>query len=251
MQSVTLDRRGLCLSLGGVLLAPGLAAAQTAAPLFDVTWNVKLSRGDRAALEAWVARLQAQAPAWWATITAALASPGFTPAGRITLEINEIMPKTIPAVTFGARIVVDAGYVRSQVDNLDRLRMVGHEMVHVAQAYPENFPHWLSEGIADYLRYYVLFPDDPARAYDPSDTDLWWGYTPMAGLLDFIERRHPGTVKAVNADLRTGGDGLMPLEKAAGPLTQAWRDYMATHPAAATPEAFAARTRALTPPGKP
>jgi hypothetical protein len=250
MFSPSPDRRRLLAGLAAAFALPGLACAQDAPALFDVTWNVKLSRGDRAALEAWVARLQALAPAWWATITTALASPGFTPVSRITLEINEIMPKTIPAVTFGTRIVVDAGYVRGQVDNPDRLRMVGHEMVHVAQAYPENFPHWLSEGIADYLRYYVLFPDDPARAYDPANIDLWFGYTPLAGLLDFIEQRHPGTVKAVNADLRTGGDGLEPLEQAAGPLTRAWRDYMATHPAAATPEAVAARARALAPPGK-
>lgn len=248
MIETSFDRRTLLVGLGASSAAPNPGRAQTPAALFQVVWSAKLAPGERTAMEAWVARLQASAPGWWSTITQALASPGFTPATAITLDINTITPKTIPAATVKTRIIVDAPYVLSQVNNPDRLGMVAHEMVHVAQAYPDHAPWWLTEGIADYMRYYVLLPDDPGRGFDAARTDLWGGYQAMGALLDFIEQRHPGAVRSANADLRAGGDGVAMLEKAGGgELTQLWRAYLATNPPAISASAQQARERALAP----
>ncbi|THD64694.1 basic secretory protein-like protein [Phenylobacterium sp.] len=246
MRHAVLNRRHLLAALGAMAATPAVGRAGPDG-LFEVQWHVELTGAERAALGAWLGRLQAAAAGWWPRITAALASPGFTPTDRIILDLNSITPKTIPAATRGDRIIVDAAYVLSMVGNPDRLGMVAHEMVHVAQAYPPFAPSFLTEGIADYLRYYVLLPQDPGRGYDGARSGPWDGYQVTGGLLDFIERAHPGTVQAVNADLRAGGDGIGPLHKAAGPLTHAWRDYLETHPAAGTSEALAARVRALTP----
>ncbi|HEX3365152.1 basic secretory protein-like protein [Phenylobacterium sp.] len=247
MPSSFADRRAVVAGLFAFLAAPA-TAAQNHPPLFDVVWSTRLTLDQRTALESWTKDLEALAQGWWPVITTALASPGFTPASRITLDISAISPKTIPAMTNGTRITVDAGYVLSQIRNPDRSGMVAHEMVHVAQAYPPGAPPFLTEGIADYLRYYVLLPNDINRGFDPRGRGPWAGYQSTAALLDWIERQHPGAVQATNADLRDGGDGFGPLKRfGGGDITRLWRAYLATSPPAATPEAEQAAIRALSP----
>ena len=82
--------------------------------------------------------------------------------------------------------------------------------------------------MADYMRYYVLLPHDPQRAFDPSRFTYQLGYQPAAALLDFVERTYgAGSVRRVNAAMRTGGDGEAELLKITGatPLTL-WRAYL-------------------------
>jgi hypothetical protein len=239
-------RRAFLTGLAGLLATPRAAGAQATAGFFQVEWHCVLTPPQRALVEAWVGRLDTLAQGWWPTITGALASPGNSPASRVFLSIINIRPTTVPAMTVKNRIYVDGPYVLAKIDNPDRLGMVAHELVHVAQAYPGHPTRWLTEGIADYLRYYVLLPRDPGRAFDPLQSDWRAGYQPTAGLLDWAERRRPGVVRAVNADLRQGGDGVGALVKAAGaPPDDLWRAYLATGPAAAAPAALRARQRAL------
>lgn len=115
-------------------------------------------------------------------------------------------------------------------------RMIAHELVHIAQAYPQGTgPAWLTEGIADYVRYYVLFPDDPGRAFDPGREDWREGYSPTAGLLAWAEAKWPGVVASVNSAIRKGDKGDVALAAATGMTPQAlWRAYLASHPDAAS-----------------
>src|ERR1700761_5441021 len=159
MQALSPTRR-LTLSM----LLAGAAAPAWAADnglQIDISYHVDFYPEERAGLEAWVGRLKPKMRGWWPIMTTALASPGYTPTDRISLAFYRIQPDNIPAATMGTRIVVDPAYVLAHLHNPDMLGMVGHEMVHVAQAYPGKPASWLTEGIADYMRYYVLIPDDP------------------------------------------------------------------------------------------
>ena len=180
--------------------------------------------------------------AWWPVLTSALASSGYTPTDRISLEFYRIEPGNVPAATIKNRIVVDPAYVLAHLYNPDMFGMVGHEMVHVVQAYPGHGASWLTEGLADYMRYYVLIPDDPGRAFDARSARFDGGYQATAGLLDWVERAHPGAVRRVNAVMRQGGDGPAELARQAGaPLEAVWDAYLASHPAATSSEALRAR----------
>src|SRR5262249_22775071 len=126
------------------------------------------------------------------------------------------------------------------IHDADTLGMVAHEMVHVAQRYPRA-PGWVIEGIADYMRYYVLIPDDPARAFSPGGATWRDGYQATAGWLDWIERQHPGTITRLNAGLRAGGDGSRVLGQTAGDAAASWAAYLASKPDATTREAWRRR----------
>ncbi|ASZ12301.1 basic secretory family protein [Chitinophaga pendula] len=54
------------------------------------------------------------------------------------------------AATSGGRITYNPGWFRSNPQDVD---VVTHEIMHVVQAYPGGAPGWLTEGIADFVRY--------------------------------------------------------------------------------------------------
>ena len=221
--------------------APVWAEAADSGLRVDVSYHVDFYPEERAGLEAWVERLRPKMMTWWPILAAALPSPGYTPTDRINLAFHPIRPG-VPAATIGNRIIVDPAYVLAHLHNPDMFGMVGHEMVHVMQAYPGHPASWLTEGIADYMRYYVLIPDDPGRAFDASTARFDAAYQPSAGLLDWVERAHPGAVRSVNAVMRQGADGPTELARLAGaPLETVWAAYLASHPAATSSEALRAR----------
>ena len=55
------------------------------------------------------------------------------------------------AQTSGGRIMLSTPYLLKAPDDLG---VLAHEMTHVVQAYSSPRPGWLTEGIADYVRYY-------------------------------------------------------------------------------------------------
>lgn len=85
--------------------------------------------------------------------------------------------------------------------------VVTHEVMHIVQAYPDNAgPGWLTEGIADYVRYdygvnnveakWSLPAFAPTQHYSNS-------YRITARFLLWIEKQHIGTVKALDSAMRT------------------------------------------------
>jgi len=223
------------------MAAPALATAEGGLQI-DVIYHVDFYPEERAGLEAWVERVKPKMMAWWPILTSALASPGYTPTDRISLEFYRFPPGATVSLTRGNQVIVDPVHVLAHLHNPDMFGMVAHQMVYVVEAYPRYTPAWLAQGIADYMRYYVLIPDDPGRAFDASLSGFDGGYQPTAGLLDWVEQRHAGAVKSVNAVMRQGGDGPAELTRQAGaPLETVWAAYLASTPAATTPAAIRAR----------
>lgn len=237
------SRRAFLVSALGCLSDATVSRAQSS-PLLIFTFGRHFDTAEHKALEAWSSVLARLAEGWWRTITASLASPGFAPVDQITIDFDEIHIPGVPALTRGAVIVVDARGLLARLRDPDALAMIAHEMVHVAQRYP-HAPGWLVEGIADYMRYYVLIPDDPSRAFQPQGATWHDGYQATAGFLDWAEQAHPGTVTQLNAALRAGEDGEALLRAAIGqPLQQAWTAYLDSKPYAISAAARQRRSAA-------
>ncbi len=220
-----LARRRFLTLAAATFVAPSVARASNAA----VTITIDTSNAPQ--LAAWADALRPMMQRWWPVITTALSSPGFEAPDEVKVAFHDFGPSANPgAVTMDATIYINLHDIEAHPDDFGR---VAHEMVHVVQRYPQPNITWLVEGIADYMRYYVLLPDDPRRTFDPSRFTYQQGYQPAAALLDWVERTHgAGSVRRVNAAMRGGGDGEAELLKITGstPLTL-WRGYLKSLPA--------------------
>jgi hypothetical protein len=214
-------RRKLFVGVGAAMLAPGLARASNS------TVEIDIDVSNAPQLADWGAQLRAMMLGWWPLITAALASPGYAAPDKVKVAFRDISPPNVGAFTHGDTITVNLSDIQAHPTDFGR---VAHEMVHIVQAYPQPTIQWLMEGIADYLRYYVLLPQDPMRGFDPSRFTYQLGYQPAAALLDWVERKYgAGSVRRINAAMRQGGDGEAELLKITGatPMTL-WRAYLAS-----------------------
>jgi len=233
---VPLTRRSLLAAAIAARGGVGDARAQDCALTVEVDYNGWVG------LDAWTEELEPKLPVWWRSINDALGRTACATAKTIRLEFYRIKPDSVAAAARGDKVLINAPYVLANRGNPDMFRMIAHELVHIAQAYPQAIgPAWVTEGIADYVRYYVLFPDDPGRAFDPGQEDWREGYSPAAGLLAWAETKWPGTLAAVNSAMRKGDKGDAALAAATGTEPELlWRSYLRSAPAAAS----AARRRA-------
>lgn len=75
----------------------------------------------------------------------------FNPKALKTLEIKIDTAYIGVAYAINGKITISSKYLRKKPQDLD---VITHEVMHIVQAYPNNSgPGWLTEGIADYVRY--------------------------------------------------------------------------------------------------
>ena len=107
------------------------------------------------------------------------------------------------AATSGTRVTVSAKWIKQQEERGPQNESVGsvvHEAVHVAQQYGgargrNRVPGWLTEGIADYVRWWKYEPASVRRPVAPikrngqpaSYTD---SYQTTAAFLEFVAKNH-------------------------------------------------------------
>ena len=102
---------------------------------------------------------------WYPKMAGMLPSDGYTPPQTVTLEFRDDMGG-IPAYALGSKLSMNAPWFRTQLQGEARGCVI-HEMVHVVQNYwraattnphPSNTPGWITEGIPDYVRWFVYEP---------------------------------------------------------------------------------------------
>ena len=64
-----------------------------------------------------------------------------------------------------------------------------HEMSHVIQRYQQR-EFWVTEGIADYIRYYVVEPGSPQGRFDPATAHYKNGYQAASAFLNWMENKY-------------------------------------------------------------
>ena len=154
----------------------------------------------------------------------------------ISFSLTEA-PDAPPGVTLGRDITLSAPFLRRAPEDAG---MVLHELTHVVQGYPGGqTPSWVVEGIADYVRDYMVLPE-PVRQLPPAQADYRRGYTHAAALFHHLIRsRHGGDAAALihplNAACKRGENG------------EEWLRAHYGEPAAIAREMGAASTQAKAP----
>jgi hypothetical protein len=230
--------KALCWLLAAWIAWPAFAVKATPASLKTVLVltakdrqggtivQVTVDTSETPDLAGWGRRAGEACVQWTPKISALLPSDGFAPPKTVTLRFEN--DKQGVAGTSGDKITIAANYVRGHTNDLG---MVIHELTHVVQAYPketEGFskPGWLVEGIADYIRLYHFEPAAPRPRVHPDKASYRDSYKTAAAFLAWLEQRHAGTIKKLNAALRAGRFKEKLLADCAGqPLDNLWRDF--------------------------
>lgn len=191
---------------------PAVAAAPAERPVVKLSakhpdtnedLTVLLDWNDAPAAEPWARKAGEYALKVYPQIEKALASDGYTPAREFRLLFKPV--KDVPAYASGTTITINSDYIAKA--GRDDFGMVGHELAHVIQRYRRGNVDsgWLTEGIADFVRYYVLEPGSPRARFDIDRAKFKDAYQPAAAFLDYLERtKGPGIVSKLNAQLRAG-----------------------------------------------
>ncbi|MGJ7031799.1 basic secretory protein-like protein [Niabella hirudinis] len=108
------------------------------------------------------------------------------------------------AATGGGNVVYDPTWFAKNPGDID---VVTHEVMHIVQAYGRSVgPWWITEGIADYIRFQYGIDNEGGHWKLPAYTDRQKysdGYRVTARFLAWIEAKAKrGTVKALNKALR-------------------------------------------------
>lgn len=205
-----------------VLAVSGLGLFLTTSPAAEVT--VDLDVAEVPELSEWGEKGRGLLEEWHPRITNLLSSPGFTPPARLSLRLKK-SDKGVGA-TSGTRITVFSNWLEKRPDDFG---LLVHELVHVIQRYPRMEPVWVTEGIADYIRW-AIYEGKPQEQFPvPGEPDGYKrGYQPAAGFLLWLETDPaPGIVRRLNAAMRDSTYTPEIFEDATGrDLDTLWADYV-------------------------
>ena len=146
------------------------------------------------------AQVKAVADEWYPKIAAALPSDGFTTADHVTFVFDPKYDGV--AATMNDRIVCSTKYFATHKKDLGAFV---HELVHVVQHYTNGQrPGWLTEGIADYIRFYQYEPESNRPHPNAEKSTYHDSYRTTAAFLDWASRTYdPQLVVKLNEACRT------------------------------------------------
>jgi hypothetical protein len=149
-----------------VVETPVAAAAPETFPAGDGKYEITLNTTAAPELADWARKeLMPVVQDWYPRLVALLPSEGFTAPNRVTIAFRTGMGGT-PASTSGNRINCNRDWFQRELKG-EAIGAVVHELVHVVQQYGRaprgnpgatRAPGWLTEGLADYLRWYLYEP---------------------------------------------------------------------------------------------
>lgn len=133
-----------------------------------------------------------------------------SPTFKDVPTINVLFDNKYDGIAYAqnTRIVGATKYYR---DHKDDIGSMVHEMTHVIQKY-QNCPGWVTEGVADYMRYYHFETNKQLPKPGPSN-HYTQGYWVTAYFLNYVVQRVRGDmIKYVNKDCREGtyADSIWP-----------------------------------------
>jgi hypothetical protein len=137
---------------------------------------------------------------WYPKIVDMLLVEGYPPPVSMNLKLQEgvIMPgnRGIPAYAAGGNIVVSSDFLRSQQKG-EAVGCVIHEIVHIAQTSnwgrgrPGRVPSWVTEGVADYIRWFLFEPESKGAVIrNPDNAKFDASYRTTANFFDWVVRTH-------------------------------------------------------------
>ena len=150
--------------------------------------------------QVWAEEGQRILAAWHPRIVNLLSSGDFTAPTTLSLELKR-SEKGI-AASSGTKIVVFSNWIEKRPEDFG---LLVHELVHVIQRYPRKEPEWVTEGIADYIRWAIYEGMGQTGFHVPQAPDGYKeGYQAAAGFLLWLETHDaPGIVRRLNTAMRS------------------------------------------------
>jgi hypothetical protein len=203
----------LCLSVQFI-------KAQTLPPL-----TVELNYIEAPDLKEWAEEAALLAREQYPFLVAMLDSEGFVPPDSIVIIFRE---KHGVAYAAGNEIHISCDWIRR---NPDDYGMVVHELIHVIQAFGSgnSVPGWVTEGIADYLRFFWWERNgfETCRV-NPESARYTDSYRTTAAFFDWIVRtKDAGFIKRLNAYCREGNYSIGLFNEFTGmTVEELWVDFI-------------------------
>lgn len=190
-----------------LLLAPG------------VTVEIDVSRSPASTV--WAAKAKALAEEWYPKLAELLRQRGWAPPQRVTLRFE---PMEGVAGTAGDVVHISEDWIRQHPDDWG---MVIHELVHVVQSYRKPVPGWITEGIADGIRYGKFEPQRDSPLHDPEQSPYRDGYWSAGAFLTYVERLHDRLLFTRLNEVARRGEYSADFWKRYGgrTLEELWNDY--------------------------
>jgi hypothetical protein len=222
--------------------APATTTPVAAAPTLAITLNTD----EAPELKEWAEKSKVICQEWFPKLCEALPSEGFEPAKEILIVFRKTL--SAPAMAGGGVISVSVPHV---TNNPGDFGMMVHELTHIVQAYPgqkENLG-WLTEGIADYTRFWLYEPQTPQHPINKERASYRDAYRTTAAFLGYLTAKHDkDIVKKLNAKLRKGeGEAALFKEFLGKTVDELWKEFIdfgAPSSPAALAEAMKAKTDA-------
>ena len=138
---------------------------------------------------------------WYPKLVEMFPSEGWNPYREVRFRFRN--EKAYPAYATGYCVTMSRDWFAK---NPDDLGCIIHELFHIIQGSYRNAPDWLTEGIADYVRFYLYEPEAHGCDMDLRSKNARYDgkYRVSANFLDFVERKYPGVVRELNALCRQG-----------------------------------------------
>ncbi len=131
-------------------------------------------------------KVLALSEAWYPKIVAMLPSEGFVAPTSITIVFDPKYDGV--AATSGDRIVCSTKWFKERPEDLGA---IVHELVHVVQHYGEgDRPGWLTEGIADHIRWFNYEPETARPHPNPAKAKYSDSYRTSAAFLDWTQKTY-------------------------------------------------------------
>lgn len=190
----------------------------------DSKLSVKLDTEEVPHLMAWGEEAKRVAERWYPRIENLLLTKDFQPPREISLKIKK-SDKGVGG-TAGTKITLSSHWVEKHPEDLG---LVVHELTHVVQGYPSGKPWWLTEGIADYIRWAIYEGKGQDWFPRPKDPEGYKkGYRVTAGFLLWLEADPaPGIVKKLNTAMRGENYSEKLFKQETGrSLDDLWSEYV-------------------------
>ena len=134
------------------------------------------------------------------------------------------------AETSGNRVRINPRWLKDHPEDID---VVTHEAMHIVQSYKHPVPGWLTEGIADYVRYTYGVNNNNGNWRLPdfrSDQHYTNAYRVTARFFVWLEKNHTGIIDSLDKAARTGAYTPQIWTKLTGKtIDDLWRNY-SEHP---------------------
>jgi len=162
---------------------------------------------------------------WHHRIANLIPTKGFEVPTEVSLKIRK-SSRGIGG-TSGGRITVSSGWIEKHPDDIG---LVFHELVHVIQDYKGSGSGWVTEGIADYLRW-AIYEGKDQNWFPVSEKPQGYkdSYQVAGGFFLWLETDAcPGIVNKLNTAIRRGTykDETFFKEVSGHTIDSLWADYI-------------------------